>query len=76
MRRRGAVDTNGNTSSIPADHREYPEGGQYEGPLKAPKAPFNAKRAANAGQSFIILAAFATLVWLSIIVISTMKTLR
>ena len=70
------MDTNGNTSSIPADHREYSEGGQYEGPIKAPKAPRNAKRAATAGEGFIILAAFATLVWLTIIVISTMKTPR
>lgn len=73
MRRRIAADTNGATSSIPADQREYPNGGVDAGFSTAPKKHSSSNGASSTLQTLTIVISFVVLVGLPIIVIPSMQ---
>ena len=62
MRRRVEADENGATSSIPADHREYPNGGLNADFGKGPKTFPSLDKASSPLQILTIVASFAMLV--------------
>lgn len=68
------ADTNGATSSIPADQREYPNGGLHADFPKAPKNFPSFNEASSTLQTLAIVASFVLLVGLTIIVTSSMQS--